>query len=248
MARSRRNPGWVKSGNVSDFMPDPIEAVEHEAEYWDGTLEHLHLMGKIAASRAFYQATSEPDRRDTATSAISMAIAENPDMEVWELLRIGQSAVSRAHQDRLGQHGARLTGGGTGARFATYWDVRPQFPHYGLDYVALHQVFDAMEEQHQEDLLGAASYGSLTDHAEAVGRTLGTMSARVKKARQSALELWFDWEIPPPPPRRSRRHEAVSHCPQGHDQGIHRKWKSNGARGRSPYCSECHRERNRKTG
>ncbi len=249
MARSRRNPGWVKSGAVADFLPSPIETAEREEEYWDGTLEHLHLMGKIAASRAFYQSTSEPDRRDTATSAISMAIAENPDLEVWELLRIGQSAVAKAHQNRLSQHGVRLTGGGTGAGFAAYWeDKRPQFAHYGLDHVALHQVFDAMEEQHQEDLLGAASYESLTDHAQAVGRTLGTMSTRVKQARQAALELWFDWETPPEPPRRSRRHEAVAHCPRGHDQNIHRKWKNNGARGRSPYCSECHRERNRKTG
>ncbi|MGP6175403.1 hypothetical protein [Corynebacterium sp. A21] len=248
MSRTRRNPGWVTSGAVSDFLPAEIEVEEHEDEYWDGTLEHLHTMGKIAASRAFYQGTSEPDRRDTATSAISMALAENPDTTVWELLRLGQTAISREHQDRLGQNGARKSSGGTGARFAAYWEPhRPAFANFGLDRIAVHQVFDALGDRHQEDLLGAASFESLTEHAEAVGRTLATMSARVKEARQAALAAWFDWETPPPVSRRSRRHEQVKECPQGHAQNIHRKWKSNGAQGRKAYCSQCHRERNRKT-
>lgn len=247
MARTRRQAGWKQSGDVADFLPQEHEEEEFEHEYWDGTLEHINSMARMAAGRARYNTSSVFDKRDTASSAISMMIVEDADTPVIDLINGGLQAIAREHQSRLATHGARITGAGTGRGFAVYWlDKQQHFDSYNFSKAAIHQVFNELSERHQKDLLGASSHDSISDYARAIGLTVPTVSVRVKEARIAAMKLWFDWETPPPIKRQSRRHEAVTHCPQGHDQSIHRKWKNWKARGRTPYCGECHRQRNRK--
>lgn len=223
-------------------------ALEGEIERWDGTLTHINKLARRAVRGARFTTSSGFDQHDTASSAISMRIAEAPDTSVSELVQVGYSAIAREHQMTLSQHGVRVydDASGSGERFAAYWLGTPHhFDSYNLTKAALHQVFNALEEKKRQDLLGAANFGSVSAYAASLGLNPSTVSTRIKRAREAALRLWFDWETPPPLKQMTLRNMAKDYCPQGHEQSIHRRWTLTKKHGRRAYCGECHRERGR---
>ena len=217
-----------------------------DAEYWDGTLAHINKMARRAVRGARFSTSSGFDQHDMASSAIAMKLAEASDTPVRELIQAGYSAIAREHQIMLQQHGVRVYDDATGERFAVYWlGIPHHFDNYNFSRVALNQVFDALEQKHQKDLLGAASYRSVAAYAESLGLSASTVSTRIRQAREAALKLWFDWETPPPLKQMTLRNRAKDFCPQGHDQSIYRRWTLTKKHGRRAYCGECHRERGR---
>lgn len=217
-----------------------------DAEHWDGTLAHINKMARRAVRGVRFSTSSGFDQHDTASSAIAMKLAEAPDTPVSELIQAGYSAIAREHQITLSQHGVRTYDYATGERFAAYWLGTPHhFDSYNFSKAALHQVFDALDQKQQQDLLGAASHSSVAAYAKSLGLNASTVSTRIKQAREAALKLWFDWETPPPLKQMTLRHMAKDFCPQGHDQSVYRRWTLTKKHGRRAYCSECHRARSR---
>jgi len=217
-----------------------------EVDRWDGTLAHINKIARRAVRGARFSTSSGFDQHDTASSAIAMKLAEAPDTPVRELIHAGYSAIAREHQMTLSQHGVRVYDDATGERFAAYWlGIPHHFDSYNFSKAALHQVFDALGQKHQQDLLGAAAHGSVAAYAESLGLSASTVSTRIKQAREAALKLWFDWETPPPLKQMTLRNMARDFCPQGHDQSVYRRWTLTKKHGRRAYCSECHRARNK---
>lgn len=242
---SRRNPNWVKSGDVADFLPTPIETVEREEQYWDGTLEHLSSIARMAASRSHFTARLHDDKQELAFTGISMALVENPDTPVWGLIARGVEAISRAVQEHHGHHGKRTDGGHTGKQFAVFWDMSRPEPAEDrrIEKVAISQVWWALEEKHQQTLLGRIAHPDTTEHAASVGLSVAGVRKRIRQARQAALDLWFDWE---PAPKPAPDMPRATHCKQGHNQDEHGSWMVRSGRGRVRYCLTCANERNEK--
>ena len=248
MKRTRRQAGWVKSGNVADFLPTPDTTPpdDDEVELWDGTIHHLDSLARIAASRAYISDVFPGDKREAALSGITMALAEDLDTPVHELLHAGTSAVSRAMQTHLRHHGQRVDGAGTGGRFQAFWEpTRHHFDTYPVERLALHQVWWQLDDKHQQALLGRVAHVDHAEHATALGLSRAAVNKRVLRARRAALALWFDWETPPDIAPDVKR--TATHCAHGHSFDEHGGWVTRKNRPRSRYCRACARTQNEKS-
>lgn len=242
---SRRNPNWVPRGNVADFMPAPIETVEREEQYWDGTLGHLHTLGRIAAARITFRGMPHDEMAEIATSEIAYQLALDPNTPVTDLLRDGQQAVGDEANALMSSHGQRHADDRNGARFAVFWEHRRvHYDHYGLDRIAVRQVWKDLTEDDQRMLLARMAHGTYREMADDLGAKLDTCRRWTIRARQAALDLWFDWEPAPAPATDVKR--QATHCKHGHDLDVHGQWyRDNRTTRKKRRCGECARIRYR---
>lgn len=246
MARVRRNPGWKQSGDVKDFLPAEIEVEAQEIEHWDGSMQHIRQIARMAASRSHFTAHLTEDKAELAATGITMALAEEPDTPVWELISRGVEAISRSQQTYLQQHGLRADGDGrTGAKFAIYWDPSRREPTHErrLDHWAVEQVWWELDEKHQQTLLGRIAAPDVEAQATQVGLSKAGVRKRIRQARQAALDLWFDWE---PAPKPTPDMPRATHCTRGHDLDEHGSWMTRTGRGRTRYCLTCANDSNKR--
>lgn len=249
MARRRPNQGWVTSGPVANFMPTEIITEEHEDEHWDGTYQHLIRMARLAAGRVTINLDHiQGDKQDLALQGVTMAIVNDPGATVNEIIQAGQQEASIEAQRYLQRHGRRTDGEGTGGRFSTYWyGDRGQTPaaDLRLEKRAVHEVFYDLDDVDQEVLLGAVAYPTPADEAEAIGLSPNGIRQRRRRARQAALNLWFDFETPPDVATIDYKPRPTE-CGQGHDLDMHGAWMNRTGRGRTRYCLTCATEANKK--
>lgn len=242
MSGQRRNPGWVKSGDVANFLPAPIETTEREEEYWDGTLDYIHKAANYAASRIHFSGISKQEKRDLAFSEICMRIAEDPDITFVDMMHDAQRAIHREIDQLMSSHGTSKKERNTGARFATYWNQKTvHIDDYGLDRIALHQVWGAMREKDQLVILQRVAHPTNADVARATGENAGTVTVRYRNARKNALSLWFDFEAPPA--LKTNRQDTRTHCPHGHSLDQYAQWITDKDGYRHRRCGECNRLR-----
>lgn len=240
---TRRNRGWTGRGDISDFMPAPIEAEDREVEVWDGTIDMLKKAANFAAARIRYSTRTRGEIKDIAFSECCMLAAENPNVDFFELVNGAVRAVSAEFRQITASHGTYRTDTTTGARHAAYWrgDRARHHDSYGLDRIALGQVWEELPDLDRKYLLIRAAYSSNVEAAAAAGCAVSTMTKRTRMARKNAQRLWFDWESPPA--YRMNRQRQRTHCRQGHSLDEHAQWivDTNGNRVRR--CGECNRIR-----
>lgn len=243
---TRRNRGWTGRGDISDFMPAPIEAEDREVEVWDGTLGHLHTLGRIAAARITFRGMPHDEMAEIATSEIAYQLALDPDTPIPDLLLLGQQAVGNEVNSVLASHGQRHGENRTGARFAVYWShKRTHYDSYGLDRLAARQVWEALREDDQRMLLARSAHGTYRQMAADLGVKEDTCRRWTIRARQAALDLWFDWETAPEPVTDVKR--QATHCKHGHDLDVHGQYYTDNRTARKKRrCGECARIRYKK--
>lgn len=224
-------------------MTATIGAEEKVEAYWDGTLEHLQKLGKIAAARITFRGMDHREMANIATSEIAYELAINPDTPIVDLLRAGHRAVGNEANAVMSSHGQRQAEDRNGSRFAVFWEQkRVHYDYYGLDKIAVRQVWETLTEDDQRMLLARMAHGTYREMSDDLGVKLDTCRRWTIRARQAALNRWFDWETAPRPVTDVKR--QTTHCKHGHDLDIHGQWYTdNRTTRKARRCGECARIR-----
>ena len=223
-------------------MPDPIETVEREPECWDGTLTYIRKAANYAAARVRFGGISQQEKQDLAFSEICLRIAENPDITFLDMLDDAQRAIHREIDQLMSSYGRSGKEGNTGARFAMYWDQKKtHVDDYGLDRMALHQVWDHMREKDRRVILQRVAHPTNAAVVRATGENASTVTVRYRTALENALRLWFDFESPPV--LKTNRQDTRTHCPHGHSLDQYAQWVTDKDGYRHRRCGECNRLR-----
>ena len=226
-------------------MPTPIDDKTDDAaevEVWDGSLDMLKKAANFAATRIRYGTRSPTEIKDLAFSECCMIVAANPQATFFDLVDGAHRAVAHELRQITSSHGVHRTETQTGARFAAFWyGAHTHRDDYGLDRIALTQVWGDLSEKDRRFLLIRASHKSNVEAAEAMGLNPGTMTRRSRNARKAALRLWFDWETPPP--YKQNRQRLRTHCNHGHSLDEHQQWITDTKGNRVRRCGECNRQR-----
>lgn len=246
---TRRQRGWSGSGAVSDFMPAPIEE-----DYDDGTRDplpeiDLDLIRK-AANYAAARSRSPgwmPDKRDLAWEGIVLEWLENPEASFFDLVDAGHRAITNDLVDHHTMHGTRRQSfasgestGYTGRRFAVYWNQSSTtFQPDVITPMAVRQVWAALSDEDRDILLSVTLAESMTKAAEAFGLPQSTYSRNLRRARERAAQVLFDWERAPE--LQHLQGKRVTHCRRGHSYDEHAQWTIDSRGHRSRRCGECNR-------
>lgn len=126
--------------------------------------------------------------------------AEEPPTE-RDLIASGWDSLARAYKSQ--RHDRGLTDDPDqphGPRFAAYWAGQSGSTSHADatdERVALHQVLDALPDEHRDAIAAMAAYGTRGEAAHGLNIKVDTYGAQLRRARERALRLWFDHEVPP---------------------------------------------------
>lgn len=169
------------------------------------SVDHLHVLAKMAVNRAWSQAADYPDRIEAAWSGICehlCAVADPP--QPWDLIHAGRAAVDQMAKDELRHHGTRhrdaYEGPGSARNFLRYWWDQgvpaASCENRVVDAVALQQIWPRLSARHREALTALAAFEDYRAAAASMGITPGTFKVHISKARQAFLAMWHEGEQP----------------------------------------------------
>lgn len=208
---------------------------------WDGSLDMLKRAAHLATARIRHTVVSRYELFDMAFSEACMLVAETPDADLYDVVNHAVREVSRECDRITGSHGQPRGDTSTGARFAMFWHQRLRHhDHYGIDHMALRQVWAALPEADRRVLMARAACPTNAEAARSIGISEGHMAKRYRQARRAAQALWFDWETPPP--LKQNRARRTTHCPKGHSRDEHGQWVIDSHGNRVQRCGECNRQ------
>jgi hypothetical protein len=169
------------------------------------SLEHLHVLAKMAVNSAFSRAADYPDRLEAAWFGICEHLCAAPDPpQSRELIHAGRAAVDQVTRDELRHHGTRNRDPYEGSRSASsfqryWWDQArpaPSCENRVVDVVAMRQIWPRLSARHRQALAALAAFEDYQAAAASMGITVGTFNVHISKARKAFLVLWHEGEPP----------------------------------------------------
>lgn len=169
------------------------------------TLDHLHVLAKIAVDRAWSRAAGYAERLEAAWYGIveHLSAAGSPPQS-WDLIDAGRSAVDQVIRADLRQNGIRLRDPYEGRESArNYWRYwwhqaapAPSCENRVVERHALGQIWPLLSERHRQALTALAACEDYRLAAASMGITVGTFQVHVSKARKAFLAYWHEGEQP----------------------------------------------------
>jgi DNA-directed RNA polymerase specialized sigma24 family protein len=169
------------------------------------TLDHLHVLAKMAVNRAWSRAADYVERLEAAWFGVAehlSAAASRP--QSWDLIHAGRVAVDQMIDADLRQHGTRLRDPYEGPESARnywryWWDQAvpaPSCENRVVERQALRQIWPLLSARHREALAALAAYQDYQLAAASMGITTGTFQVHISRARRAFLAYWHEGEKP----------------------------------------------------
>lgn len=165
------------------------------------TLADIDRHTRASVNVAYARSMDYRDRYDAAWHAIAELLCTAEERPTGlELKAAGVRAVEIVCRDDWRHRGINHRDPEAGRpRFERYWALSRATPSPEesiVDRLALHQIWPAMTDTHQQMLLAFALHGDHQLAANSTGRILATYRVHLGNARRAYRRLWHEHEAP----------------------------------------------------